>query len=238
MDLLSITLLAIVASMVGTMSGFGTSTIMVPALLFFFPPVEAIFLVAILHWFGDVWKVALFREGINLRLIFLFGAPGLLLSALGAYLALSTESDTLRYLLGVFLMLYAVFIIAHPRFRLKPSTAVALTGGALSGFFAGVFGMGGALRALFLSAFNLPKAVYIATIGVIGLAVDVTRIGTFLMGDATLPPRLWWGLLLFIPATLLGARLARRALRAIPQERFRTVVALFLLIAGLSLVVG
>ncbi|MBI3074978.1 MAG: sulfite exporter TauE/SafE family protein [Parcubacteria group bacterium] len=237
MDILLITLLAIVASMVGTLSGFGASTIMVPALLFFFPPVEAIFLVAILHWFGDVWKVALFRKGVNIRLILLFGAPGLLLSALGAYFTISTGSGILLRLLGAFLVLYALFVIVRPRFKLAPSTAVAITGGALSGFFAGVFGMGGALRAAFLSIFNLPKAVYIATLGAIGLAVDVTRIATYLAGGAVLPPRLWFGLLLFIPATFVGARLAKRALGAIPERRFRTLVALFLLAAGLILAV-
>ncbi|MBI3074657.1 MAG: hypothetical protein HYY92_00350 [Parcubacteria group bacterium] len=42
---------------------------------------------------------------------------------------------------------------------------------------------------------------------------------------------------LVAPATFLGARLARRALGAIPERHFRTVVALFLLAAGTILAV-
>jgi hypothetical protein len=63
MEILYISLLAFFAATIGTITGFGTSTLMIPVLAIFLPPVEAIFLVAIIHWFGDVWKVTLFRKG-------------------------------------------------------------------------------------------------------------------------------------------------------------------------------
>src|SRR3989344_2543905 len=65
MEIFYIALLTLIAATVGTITGFGTSTLMIPVLAKFFPPVEAIFLVAIIHWFGDVWKVTLFRKGFN-----------------------------------------------------------------------------------------------------------------------------------------------------------------------------
>ena len=54
METIYITLLTLFASIIGTITGFGTSTIMIPILVMFFPPVETIFLVAIIHWFGGV----------------------------------------------------------------------------------------------------------------------------------------------------------------------------------------
>lgn len=57
MELVSIALLTLVAAAIGTITGFGTSTIMIPVLVVFFLPVEAIFLVAIIHWFGNIWKI-------------------------------------------------------------------------------------------------------------------------------------------------------------------------------------
>ncbi len=115
--------------------------------------------------------------------------------------------------------------------------AAALSGGALSGFFAGMFGIGGAIRSMFLSAFNLPKAVYIATAGAIGLLVDSTRIITYFTGSVILPDELWWGLFLFIPISFVGAKFAKHIVDKIPQDRFRSVIAIFLLLIGIKLII-
>src|SRR3989344_2155586 len=168
------------------MTGFGTSTIMVPILALFLPPIEAIFLVAIIHWFGDLWKIMLFRSGINLKLIALFSASGILTSFAGAYITIGANQDILLRFLGTFTCLYAIFLLIEKKFKIPASSTVALGGGALSGFFAGMFGVGGAIRGAFLSAFDLPKAVYIATAGAIGIIVDSTRIIAYFTGEATL----------------------------------------------------
>ncbi len=228
--------LTLIAATIGTITGFGTSTLMIPVLVMFFPPVEAIFLVAIIHWFGDVWKITLFRKGFDLRLLALFGAVGLATSYLGAFVSLGANEQVLLRFLGAFLAGYAVFLIVQAKFKVPAGNITALSGGALSGFFAGMFGIGGAIRSAFLSAFDLPKAVYIATAGAIGLLVDSTRIITYFTGGATLPTNLWWGLLLFIPVSFLGAGIAKRIVDRIPQSMFRTVVGFFLLAIGAKLI--
>lgn len=237
MEIFLIALLTLIAAAVGTITGFGTATLMIPVLAIFFPPVEAIFLVSIIHWFGNVWKVALFRSGFNMRLLMLFGIVGLGASYLGASISLGANEQIMLRFLGAFLAVYAMFVAFHTRFKIPGGNVSALTGGALSGFFAGMFGMGGAIRSAFLSAFNLPKAVYIATAGAIGLLVDSTRIATYFAGGATLPGELWWGLLLLVPVSFLGARVAKGIVGKIPQQRFRVVVAGFLLLIGIKLLV-
>lgn len=208
---------------------------MIPVLVIFFPPVQAIFLVAIIHWFGDIWKVALFRSGFNLRLLVLFGVVGLVTSYLGASVSLGANEQILLRLLGAFLAGYSLFLIFQSRFTVPAGNLAALSGGALSGFFAGMFGIGGAIRGMFLTAFDLPKAVYIATAGAIGLLVDSTRIITYFTGGATLPKELWYGLLLFIPMSFVGAQIAKTIVDKIPQHQFRTVVAVFLFVIGAKL---
>ena len=237
MDLFLISLLTLIASIVGTVSGFGTWTIMIPVLVLFLPPAEAIFLVAIIHWFGNVWKVSLFRKGFDLKLVALFGVVGLVTSYAGAALSLRAESLVMLRALGVFLILYPLFLFLQPRFKIPATQSVAFFGGAASGFCAGLFGIGGAIRGLFLSAFDLPKAVYIATAGAIGLLVDSTRIITYVAGGSLLSPRLWWGLLIFLPVSFVGARIAKRVVSRIPQQHFRMAIAVFLLLIGLKLVI-
>lgn len=236
MEIFYIALLTLVAATIGTITGFGTSTLMIPILVIFFPPVEAIFLVAIIHWFGNIWKVSLFRKGFDLWLVALFGVIGLAASYLGAFVSLGANEQILLRLLGAFLAAYALFLIFQPKFKIPAGNIAALSGGALSGFFAGMFGVGGAIRSMFLAAFDLPKAVYIATAGAIGLLVDSTRIITYFTGGVTLPKELWYGLLLFIPISFVGAQIAKRIVDKIPQNKFRAVVAVFLFAIGLKLI--
>ena len=209
---------------------------MIPVLVLVFPPIEAIFFVAIIHWFGDVWKILLFRKGFNMRLLVLFGAIGLVTSYLGAFVSLGANQQLLLRFLGLFLVGYALVLIFQSRFKIPAGTITAVSGGALSGFFAGMFGIGGAIRSMFLTAFDLPKAVYIATAGAIGILVDSTRIVTYFIGGTTLPAKLWYGLLVFIPTSFIGANVAKGIVEKIPQEKFRTVVAVFLLAIGIKLV--
>jgi len=237
MEIALILIVVVVASVIGTLTGFGLSTVMIPVMILFYPLPQTLLFVGVVHWFGDLWKLVLFREGIRWRLILAFGIPGILATTIGARLVFSISGTVLSRILGIFLIGYVVFLIARSAFRVGQSTVTAAVGGALSGFFAGIFGMGGAIRGLFLSAFDLPKAVYLATAGAIAIAIDTTRLTTYLLQGTRLEPRLLWGMLLFVPASFLGARVAKGLVDKIPQEHFRKIIAAFLLIVGLKLLI-
>ena len=98
--------------------------------------------------------------------------------------------------------------------------------------------MGGAIRSVFLSAFDLPKAVYISTAGATAFLIDSVRIITYVARDISLEKPLWWGMALFIPASFLGAFIARRIAHHIPEKKFRLVIAVFLFLAALNLLIG
>ncbi len=235
MEVILILLVVTLASGVGTLTGFGLSTVMIPVMVLYYPLAEALLFVGIIHWFGDVWKLILFREGIRWRLILSFGLPGIAATILGASLVFHIPSTVLSRVLGAFLVLYVLFVLVRRSFQVRPGLPTNLIGGMLSGFCAGIFGMGGAVRGMFLSAFNLPKAVYLATAGAIALAVDTSRLVTYVRAGTQLSPLLLWGMLLFVPASFLGARVAKHFVNRIPQRRFRTVLAAFLLLVGLRL---
>ena len=228
-ELLILTLLVFVASIVGTFSGFGTSTIMVPVMLLFSPLPVTLLFVGIIHWFGDIWKMILFRTGIRKwRLILWFAVPGVAASYLGAAMSLTVDEALLTRILGGFLLAYVLFIILKSEWKLPEHNLTAGAGGLASGFAAGIFGVGGAIRGAFLTAFNLPREVYIFTSGAMALVIDTTRIAGYLAGGATLEGLFLWGLFIFVPASLLGAWTASRLVKQVPQERFRFFIAIFL----------
>ena len=233
MEIIYITILTFFASMVGTMTGFGTSTIMIPVFLLFYSLPQTLLFVGIIHWFGNLWKILLFRKGLNWRLILGFGLSGIIASFLGASLMFEISEEILKKILGGFLLAYVIFLFLKPDFRLEKNEKNMITGGALSGFFAGIFGVGGAIRATFLTAFDLPKAMYLATAGSIALLIDSTRIITYVRGGARLEPILLWGMFFFIPASFLSAKIAKRILSHIPQKSFRLFITISLALIGL-----
>lgn len=239
MELLLLIPITFIASVVGTLTGFGTSTLMVPVLSFFFPLPIVLLFVGIIHWFGDIWKMLLFREGIRWRLIFLFGIPAIVGSYAGASFVLDISEDLLLRMLGGLLIFYAGFILfIHQRFRIPEHSSTALLGGMLSGFSMGMFGFGGEIRSLCLSAFRLPKAVYISTIGAIAFVTDLTRIAIYYLNGVQLSESLLISLFVLIPISFIGAKFAQRIITRISEHQFRTVVMIALFFIGVKLLIA
>jgi hypothetical protein len=230
---IGIILLTLIASSIGTVTGFGTSTIMVPVLSLFLPIPETLLFVGIVHWFGDVWKMLLFKKGFDWKLTLLFGIPGALVSFWAASLPLSLPETLLKRLLGLFLIMYVSYIFLKPAWKIKASTPTALVGGSLSGFFAGVFGVGGAVRSTFLSAYDLPKSVFLFTSGAIGLLIDSSRITQYWVSGTRFDGSLLTALLLSVPTSLIGAYFAKKVVNKIPQRSFRLIIAIALFAVGL-----
>jgi uncharacterized protein len=82
MDMILLGLLTLGASAIGTATGFGTSTVMIPVMVLFVPVPIALLFVGIIHLCGDIWKVVLFKRGLDWKLILGFGLSGIVASYL------------------------------------------------------------------------------------------------------------------------------------------------------------
>jgi len=129
--------------------------------------------------------------------------------------------------------MYVSYIFLKPAWKIKASTPTALVGGSLSGFFAGVFGVGGAVRSTFLSAYDLPKSVFLFTSGAIGLLIDSSRITQYWVSGTRFDGSLLTALLLSVPTSLIGAYFAKKVVNKIPQRSFRLIIAIALFAVGL-----
>ncbi len=236
-QLIMLCLLTLFASAIGTATGFGTSTVMIPVMVLFVPPPIALLFVGIVHLCGDIWKVLLFKRGLDWKLILGFGLSGIAASFLGASLSLQVQGFPLKRILGAFLILYVTFLFLKREWALPKTHGTAVCGGALSGLFAGFFGVGGAVRGAFLTAFNLPKEVYIFTSGLIALFIDATRVSRYIWGGTRLEQDLLIALILSIPVSFIGAHVAKRFLTRVPQKYFRIFVGIFLGLVGAKLLI-
>ena len=228
-------LAAFVAEIVGTVAGFGSSTVALPLALLFFDFQTALILVAFLHIFGNVGRISFFKSGLDKRLLLIFGIPSVVFTLAGALLVSSISQTTLKSILGVFLVVYAIIFLWKEKIKLQPSVLNSLIGGSLSGFLAGLIGTGGALRGAFLTAVGLPKEKYIATAAAIALAVDVTRIPVY-FAEGFLNNRYYWYIPFLFVIALAGSFTGKQIVKQVPQKTFRKIVLGAIFIVGCTFI--
>lgn len=214
---------ALFSEIVGTLAGFGSSTIFLPIALFFFDFRTALILVAIFHMSGNIGRIAFFRHGFDKALLLRFGIPSVMFTIMGALLVDHMPQHLLKLTLGIFLIIYVTLSIFRSGFSVQPTQKNTLLGGSISGFFAGLIGTGGALRSSFLTSYDLEKSVYISTAAAISLAVDISRIPVYL-ASGYLPQEYYYFIPLLFLTAITGSFLGKRIVSRVPQEKFRTFV--------------
>jgi uncharacterized protein len=234
-ELLLFFLSAFVAELIGTMAGFGSSTIFLPLALFFVDFKTAIVLVAIFHLFGNTGRMVFFRQGFDKRIIFQFGVPSVLLSLLGAFLIGIIAQPALKLMLGTFLIITSVTFLAKPGLKFPQKTGTFIAGGSVTGFITALVGTGGALRATILQGLNIEKTKYIATAATIAAVTDVTRIPIYIsQGFLTEEYFLYLPILLGI--ALAGSFIGRRIVVTINQELFRRIVLVAIILVSIKFI--
>lgn len=228
-------LAAFFAEVIGTIAGFGSSTIFLPLSLLFFDFRTSLVLVALFHTFGNMGRITFFKHGLEKRILLRFGIASVLFTIIGALMVSHIQQDRLKAYLGLFLALYAVIALWKENLQFKPTLTNNLIGGSLSGFLAGLIGTGGVLRGAFLSGFNLAKEKYIATAAAIALAVDITRIPIY-FAQGFLENRYYFYIPILLVVALLGSLTGKQIVSRIPQKQFRKIVLMAILIIGLKFI--
>jgi len=220
---------------IGTVAGFGSSTVLLPIALFFVDFKTAIILVAILHISGNISKVAIFKQGLNWRILAIFGIPSILLALLGANLIDIIPQDIMKLILGIFLIAFSVTTFLKPSVKITASKKNLVAGGSISGFLAGLIGTGGALRASFLTGLNLEKFTYIATAASIALVTDATRIPVYI-SQGFLPEQYYWYIPILIVIAVSGSYIGKKIVSRVDNTLFRKIVSIGIILASLKFV--
>lgn len=228
-------ILALFSEIVGTVVGFGSSTILLPLSLFFFDFGTSLVLVALFHVFGNLGRVGFFKEGLDKNILLTFGLSSVFLTLLGASLVPVVPQSLLKGILGVFLVLYCLITFWKENFRVRITPENSILGGGLSGFLAGLIGTGGALRGAFLMGFGLSKESYIATSAAIALATDITRLPVYL-SQGLLGDKHFLSLPILFGVAVLGSFIGRVAVKRIPLKLFKKLVLMAILLLGTKLI--
>lgn len=224
--------LALIAEVLGTVGGFGSSLFFVSIAGFFFDFHSVLGITALFHLSSNVSKIALFRHGFDKKLILTIGTPAVLFVILGAFLSKYFDNKLLEMLLAIFLITISVILMVFKNLKLRPTLVNSIGGGALSGMTAGLLGSGGAIRGLTLAAFHLKKEIFIATSAIIDLGIDLSRSGVYFANGYMHKHDLYLVPILLVVG-ILGTYVGKKILSRFSQEQFKYIVLILILIIGL-----
>lgn len=230
-------LLTLLAEILGTLGGFGSSVFFVSLGQFFFDFQTILALTGLLHIFSNSAKLVLFRKTIDWKLTAWLGFTSIALAVVGAWLTSIVEFEYAKGVLAIFLIAFSIFFLAKPMFTLAPTLVNSLVGGSVAGFLAGFIGTGGAIRGLVLASFNLEKNLFVGTSAAIDFGVDLSRTIIY-MNQRYLNPTYYWYIPLLVAAAFLGSYWGKMLLSKLSQESFKKIVLVLILLIGVALLAG
>ena len=235
-NLIIFILLALIAEILGTVGGFGSSIFFIPIAAYFLDFHSVLGITALFHVSSNITKIAMFRNGFDKSLVIYLGIPAVISVLIGAYFSKFIVSNGLEVALSIFLIVTSLVFLILKSISIKPSKKNSVIGGILSGGIAGLIGTGGAIRGITLTSFKLKPEIFIATSAIIDLGVDSSRAVVYWSNgyvhkhDLYLIPGL-------IVASIVGTYIGKKLLTKISAEHFRVIVLVLVLITGVSSII-
>lgn len=247
-------------SLLTLFSGFGLGTLLMPAFALFFPVEVAVASTAVVHASNNLFKLGLLAGGAPRDVILRFGAPAILASFFGA-IALSSLSGQSplaswslmgrvaeimpeKLVMGLLILGFSLFEFVPALRSMQAPIRWLPLGGALSGFFGGLSGHQGALRAVFLTPLGLSPMQFASTQAVLALLVDVARLLVYgwslavVSGPAEAGSIPWHLVATATLCAFFGAYLGKRLLPKVTLATLHSVVGVLLVVVGLALALG
>ncbi len=247
-------------SLLTLFSGFGLGTLLMPAFALFFPADVAVASTAVVHAANNVFKVGLLGGQARRDVVVRFGIPAVLAAFVGAFLLTVLSDQTalgswsffgrlasitpLRLVMGILILGFALVELLPSLRMIQAPVRWLPVGGAVSGFFGGLSGHQGALRAAFLSPLGLSPAEFASTQAVIGLLVDGARLVVYgwaftVLRESTGAGAIDWRIVgIATISAFAGAFLGKQLLPRVTFGALRLVVGGLLVIVGIALAAG
>jgi len=216
---------AVLSGATASLVGFGIGSMLTPLLAVQLGMDMAVAAVALPHAIATGIRCWRLRGSIDWNVLKRFG----LLSAAGglggALVYTMLDAAALQRVLGGLLVLTSLAQFSGLASRWHPKGATVALLGLGSGFFGGIAGNQGGLRAAALSAFSLTPLAFVATSTATGLLVDAARTPVYLYTASSALLALWLPIAIATAGVIVGTLLGERVLLGMSRERFRLVVA-------------
>lgn len=233
-------LLAILAGLVKGITGFAMPMILVSGMGSFLSPETALAGLILPTLVTNVWQAA--RQGFaaawaSARLHWRYLAVALVCLTISAQFVTSLPPRTFFLVLGIPVTIFALLQLIGWRPMIDPhrKRAAELGVGAFAGVLGGLSGVWGPPTVLYLTALNVPKIEHVRVQGVVYGAGSVALALAHLNSGILNADRLSFSAILILPA-VVGIALGFAIQDRMDQNRFRLVILIVLVVAGLNLI--
>jgi uncharacterized membrane protein YfcA len=255
MTLLLVGLIALLASGLTFVSGFGLGTLLLPAFGAFLPLEHAVALTGVVHVLNGLFKLSLVGLHIQWRIFLRFGMPAAIAAVLGAEVLLSLSNAAVlaewhwasrTAQVTPVKLVEGLLLCAFAAIELRPSLRgmtfpprYLMLGGVLSGFFGGLSGLQGALRSAFLVRAGLEPRSYVATGSAIGVLIDLSRLPVYASALVQVRDQIDWSVVqVAVVCACVGALFGQKWIGSMTMAGVQRIVAALLLVMGTALMVG
>lgn len=234
----AVLIVAIAASATASVVGFGIGSLLTPLLAVRYGTTVAVAAVTIPHALATAIRCWRLRAHIDYAVLLRFGILSAIGGFAGALLYTRLGSLALTRILGGLLLLTAAAQLTGWSSRWHPHGPLVAIFGFSSGFFGGVAGNQGGLRAAALSAFGLSPATFVATATATGLLVDAARTPVYLWGGTQALLQIWPVIAVAVAGVIIGTLMGERLLLGLSPRRFGQLVGAAVGLLGAWLVFG
>ncbi len=234
--LLAVLVLAILSGATAAVVGFGIGSLLTPLVATSLGANLAVATVTVPHLIATAFRCYRLRRDIDVGVLVRFGAWSAGGGLAGALAYSRLAAPALTAVLGALLLMTAVANLTGLFAVRSPRRSVTALLGLGSGFFGGLAGNQGGLRAAALSGFGLSPRAFVATSTATGLLVDLARTPVYaaVTGHALLG--VWRPIAVATVGVVIGTLLGERLLFGLSPARFRRLLAVAVGLLGLSLI--
>jgi len=224
-------------------TGFGAGIFIVGLLSLVYDPRSVVVTSAVANLFGTAAMSALLmrkvRPRLDILLLLILGSvPGIFL---GAKILLALDRETLRLVIGAFILFLGVYDLLVQtgylsKFSVKESKPATLSVGFLGGLFAGLVGMGGPPPVVYLNQVLEDVEEFKTTLTLFFTSNIIFRVLSYALegGGEFFDWRLIYAAVVGVPVGVyLGLLLSRK----VRPERIKVLISLSVVALGASLVV-
>jgi uncharacterized membrane protein YfcA len=227
---------SVVAGGVASVVGFGIGSILTPLLCLALTTNMAVAFVAVPHLFATGLRFWLIKSHIDRGLLLRFGLLSACGGIVGAYSQGFLATPILNLVFGVVLLFTGTIGVLGLSEKMRFSGVFSWIAGGVSGFFGGLIGNQGGIRAAAMLGQGISKEAFVATSTAVGLIVDLARIPIYLnLGLKGIGEYSGW-LVLVTAGCLLGTFLGFRYLKKIPEQKFKRTVSGLIICLGIYMI--
>jgi len=226
---------AVVAGAIAAMTGFGIGSLLTPVLALTVDTRLAVAAVSIPHIVATAVRFCSLRARFDRTVLLSFGLTSAAGGLIGAALYKMASSRWLTAVFGCLLLFAGWSEITGLARRMRFRGWIAWAAGALSGLLGGLVGNQGGIRSAALMGFDLPKETFVGTATAIALFVDGARLPIYLASQHTEMLSLWRWIAVATAGVTAGTLIGSRALRRVPEAWFRRVLAVTLVVLGMTM---